>query len=265
MRNEKYITIISNRKKFSIDVSTILYVIIKSRNAEIHVSEGIIYKTRKSLDELEAELGDDFIKVHRSCIVSARAIHDVTNKINIINGDTLKYTIRKKKKIIAQIHSIQKSIINSFDGEGIPRTEEEYRRYYSIFDNLPFAFTDIEMIFDEEKHAVDWIFRYGNPALAKIEKMPLEQLIGSSFSSLFANMDSKWLRSYERTALYGEVLEIFRYSPEVDTYLNIICFPTFNGHCGCMLFDVSGTDFKNIGDKEIMLNLCSRMITDRNK
>lgn len=51
-------------------------------------------------------------------------------------------------------------------------------------------------------------------------------------------MDAKWLRSYERAVLYGEMLEIFDYSPEVDTYLKVTCFPTFAGHCGCILFNV---------------------------
>lgn len=40
--------------------------------------------------------------------------------------------------------------------------------------------------------------------MAQLEKLPLETMIGASFGSLFANMDSKWLRSYERSALYGE-------------------------------------------------------------
>ena len=44
------------------------------------------------------------------------------------------------------------------------------------------------------------------------------------------------LRVYERTALFGETLEIVYYSPEIDTKLKIISFPTFKGHCGCMLF-----------------------------
>ena len=38
--------------------------------------------------------------------------------------------------------------------------------------------------------------------------------------------------------LYGEMPEIFDYSPEVDTYLKVTCFPTFAGHCGCILFSV---------------------------
>ena len=57
--------------------------------------------------------------------------------------------------------------------EKLPLTPEEYGKYYKICDALPFAFTDIEMVFDKEKKAVDWIFRYGNEALATLEKLPL--------------------------------------------------------------------------------------------
>ena len=62
--------------------------------------------------------------------------------------------------------------------------------------------------------------------------------MGKSFGSLFANMDSKWLRSYERAARYGEVLELMDYSPEIDTNLKVICFPAFKGYCGRILFDL---------------------------
>ena len=138
----------------------------------------------------------------------------------------------------SEIQKKQKKMIHALGKEGIPSTEEEYCRHYSSFEYLPIAFTDIEIVFNEERHAVDWIFRYANQELARLEKLPLDQLLGKSFGSLFANMDSKWLRSYERSALYGEVLELMDYSPEVDRTLKVICFPTFKGHCGCILFDL---------------------------
>lgn len=216
---------------------------MKKNDAEIHVSGNKIYKARKTLSELKEALGDSFIMVHRSCLVSVIAIHDISDKIYLSNGETLDYVVRKKSAIQEQLREKQKKIIGSFAGGNIPTTEEEYSSYYRSFDNLPFAFADIEMVFNEKRQAVDWIFRYGNQALAKVEKLPLEQLIGSSFGSLFANMDSKWLKSYERAALYGETLEVVDYSPEIDTYLKVICFPTFKGHCGCILFDVSEIEF----------------------
>ena len=265
LQETKYITIISNNKKVVLNVSTILYVLMMGNNADIHVSGGTVYKTRMTFREIEEKLGDGFIKIHRGGIVSAMAIHDITDKINLSNGESLIYTQRMKNQIIEQFHAKQKFIISSFSHAGIPVTDEEYRSYYSSFENLPFAFTDIEMIFNEKRQAVDWIFRYGNPALAKLEKMPLERLIGSSFGSLFSNMDSKWLRSYERAILYGETLEIIDYSPEIDTYLKVICFPTFKGHCGCILFNISEIKFtKNSSDAEKALMLYFGKLPDKN-
>lgn len=222
-----------------LDVSSVLYVLMKGNTAGIHVTGGQIYNVRRTLASLEKTLGDGFIKVHRGCIVSAMAIHDITDKINLSNGESLDYVVRKKKAILAQLRARQKELVSSFSGEDTPQTPEEYHALYSSLDHLPFAFADIEMVFDEEHHAVDWIFRYGNFALARLEKTNLERLIGSSFSSLFPNMDFRWLRIYERATLYGETLETIDYSPEIDTYLKVICFPTFPGHCGCILFDAS--------------------------
>lgn len=265
LQKAKCITIISNNKKVVLNVNTILYVLMMRNTADIHVSGGTVYKTRMTFREIEEKLGDGFIKIHRGGIVSAMAIHDITDKINLSNGESLIYTQRMKNQIIEQFHAKQKFIISSFSHAGIPVTDEEYRRHYSSFENLPFAFTDIEMIFNEKRHAVDWIFRYGNPALAKLEKMPLERLIGSSFGSLFSNMNSKWLRSYERATLYGETLEIIDYSPEIDTYLKVICFPTFKGHCGCILFNISEIKFtKNSGDAEKALMLYFGKLPDKN-
>lgn len=252
----KYITFVSNRKKVLLRTDTILYAIKYGKNGKIYVSDGTVYETMLPFAALEQELGEGFIRVNRSCIVSAMAIHDITEKIILCDGTSLEYSLRKKKEIIAQLHASQKKIISSFAEDGVPQTEAEYREYYKSFDYLPFAFTDIEMIFNEERHAVDWIFRYGNQALARLEKLPLEQLIGSTFSSLFSNMDFKWLRSYERATLYGEILEIIDYSPEVDTWLKVICFPTIKGHCGCILFDISEIKFtKNSVDAEKALRL----------
>lgn len=256
MQEAKYITIVSDGKKTILSVSTILYVLMAGNNAEIHVSGGKIYKSRMTLGELEERLGEGFIKIHRGCLVSVMAIHNITDNINLNNGEYLEYALRKKNQIIDQFRTKQRSIINSFARDGVPTTKEEYRAHYISFDNMPFAFADIEMVFNDESRAVDWIFRYGNPALAKLEKIPLERLINSSFSSLFSNMDPKWLRAYECAAIYGQTLEIIDYSPEIDAYLKVICFPTFKGHCGCILFNIADIKFsKNSIDAERALRL----------
>lgn len=221
-----------------INADTIRYIQMKRNYAEVHLTNGAVFTLRITMEELEQHLGDDFIKVHRSCLVAVRAIHSVENAVVLNSGEQLEYVVRQKKRILEQLQTQQKRLILTMQDDTAPTNAEEYHEHYKSFDAMPFAFTDIEMVFDEERRAVDWIFRYANPALAKLEKLPLESLIDHSIGSLFANMYAKWLRSYERAVLYGEMLEIFDYSPKVDTYLKVTCFPTFAGHCGCILFNV---------------------------
>lgn len=236
-------TIISNKEKIVLNINSILYVQMKGNNAFIHIAKELVYQTRMTFIELEKLLGDNFIRLNRGCLVSPMAIYDITDKVNLCNGESLNYVLRRKKEIVEKFQKRQEEMLRNFKEDGTPDTQEKYHEYYRLFDNLPIAFADIEMVFDRECHAIDWIFRYGNSALAELEKLPLEQLTGSTFGSLFPNMDAKWLRNYERATLYGETLKIVDYSPEIDTYLDVICFPTFRGHCGCILFDISQIKF----------------------
>lgn len=49
------------------------------------------------------------------------------------------------------------------------------------------------------------------------------------------------------------------YSPEVDKYLNILCFPTFAGHCGCILIDISKVQYiKNIDPMENIIKIIKK-------
>lgn len=255
-KQEECLNFIFEKKEYTVVINTILYVTVKKSIVDIHTHGGHVYHARMSLKKMKDQLGDGFITVHKNTLVSARAIHEISDKVYLSNGEELPYVVRNKRILRNQLGEIQKRIIDSFAGEDVPNTYEEYRKYYGGFEHLPFAFADIEMVFDEEYHAVDWIFRYGNPALAKLERLPLKVLIGSSFGSLFSNMDSKWLRSYEQAALYGEKLEIVDYSPEIETYLKVICFQTFKGHCGCILFNIDEIKYtKSSKDAEKALML----------
>lgn len=233
-----YLSFFLKSKPMLVSVNDILYADADRNTTELHVSDGHVYRVRMPLSALERGLGESFIKVSRSRLVSALAIHSVTDTINLNSGEALDYTHSRRGDIRNRLAEGKRRFLDRGDCPGVPATPEEYRRHYACFEDAPFAFTDIEMVFDEDRRAVDWIFRYGNPALAKLEKMPLEKLIGSTFGSVFPNMDSKWLQSYEQAAVYGRTLEITEYSPEIDTNLKIICYPTFRGHCGCMLFSL---------------------------
>ena len=230
------ICVISKRRHISLPAEDILYIQLSGRRAVIHASGGRTYETYTTINELEQMLCSGFIRTDRATLVSTKGIHTIGEKIELINGETLDYTQRRKRELKEQLRAGRQRIAQSLSNNDAPATREDYQRHYASYDSASFAFTDIEMVFNEKRTAVDWIFRYANEALARLEKKPLEQLIDRSFGSIFPNMDDKWLRVYERTALFGETLEIIDHSPEIDTDLKIICFPTFKGHCGCILF-----------------------------
>ena len=237
-----YLSIVVKRKRIALNLNTIAYADAEKNYAQIHLVDGTVYRTRITLSALEKGLGDGFLKVGRHRLVSVMSIHSVTDTINLVTGESLHYPPQRKSQLRRLFASRQKLFIDSLSDGSTPATPEEYRAHYRCFETAPFAFADIEMVFNEEQYAVDWIFRYGNPALAKLEKTPLKKLIGNSFGSLFVNMDSKWLRAYEQAVLYGKTLEIVSYSPEIETNLKIICYPTFKGHCGCILFNLDAKD-----------------------
>ena len=183
--NAKTVSVISNRRRISLPAEEILYVRLVNRQSVIHVSGGKTYETYTTINELAQILGSSFIRTDRATLVSAKSIHAIGKKIELINGETLSFTTRRKRELKEQLRAGRRQIVRELAGNDAPVTWEEYKRHYASYDSAPFAFTDIEMVFNEERAAVDWIFRYGNEALAKIEKTPLEQLIGHSFGSIF--------------------------------------------------------------------------------
>lgn len=235
------VTVQVDGRPVTLDISSILYVEMEKNYANVHLSKDEIYRTRTTMVKLAPLLGEGFLFVRHGCLVSVIAIYCITDKVYLVNGESLEYTEYNKAAIRREFAERKGQLLRSLAEQ--PEPERDYLAHYRVFDTLPIAFADIEMIFDEEDNAIDWIFCYGNPALAELERVDLDRLLGNTFSSVFPDMDKKWLRSYERAVLFGETLNIVDYSPEIDTKLNILCFPTFTGHCGCILMDIDKMHF----------------------
>lgn len=178
---QESITIISKRMKKKIRIADILYIIKSEYLSLIHLIDGDILQTITPIYELKEMLGDDCIEVKKGCIVSVSAITNIKDKIYLCNGEAIDFTARRRKAVRQEWREKQKMMIDEINGQNPPRTDEEYHKYYEICDKFPFAFTDIEMVFNEKRRAVDWIFRYGNEALAELEGVPLKEMIGSTF------------------------------------------------------------------------------------
>ena len=108
MPESNHISIRSDNRDVVLNISTVLYVLMKKNYAEIHTFSGKRYKTRMTLNELEKELGDSFLRVSRGCLVAVMAIHDITNVIELTNGESLSYPVRNRNEITARFQAKQK-------------------------------------------------------------------------------------------------------------------------------------------------------------
>ncbi len=118
---------------------------------------------------------------------------------------------------------------------------DELRTDFSVamFDHSDIAFCVIKLEVDEQGQPFDWTFAYANDALAKIEGVPREKLVGSRFFELFPNGDRKWLKYYYQAAFEGKNVEFEEISEEVDLYLHVNAMPMdTTGYCACTLRDV---------------------------
>ena len=95
-----------------LDPALILYIMMRRNYAEFHLAGGKLKEARVTMAQLETRLGVEFVKIHRSTLVSVRAIHDVTDTVNLSDGEELLYTVRKKKQIVFEIQKKQKRLLS---------------------------------------------------------------------------------------------------------------------------------------------------------
>lgn len=151
----------------------------------------------------------DFICVNKGIVVAKNQINYIADGIyHMLDGAEFqgrKRTAAAHKKLNATLHQ---SIADSIE------TVVDIRNRFSILDNMPIAFCVIELIFNNDGHGIDFVFRYCNNEMAVIEGKTIEEMMNHSFFSVFPNADKKWLVAYTDVAVNGSSRYIRDYSPK---------------------------------------------------
>lgn len=162
----------------------------------------------------------------------------------VINIDKNLYTMIDNRKFKGRYHKTEeqkqfeykwKSTKNS------PDFSSNYLSHLTIFDDCPVGFCIIEIVFDKEGSGVDFIFRYCNRKMEEIEEIPVEEMVGHSFRSLFHGDGLKWLASYTDVAMNNTQKTIHAYSPGLNKYLSVYCFQVKERFCGCFVLNAAET------------------------
>lgn len=227
-------------KKHHIEIEHILSAHCDKQRVIVRLDSGdevICYFMLHELVDLLPE--DEFLSVRKGVIIRKSAILSIGNDgiYTLIDGSSFQGTKRslKKHKVIREKLGLNTPGRHFLDPEQEPPLPLTLLEKCSILDDMPLAFCVIELVFDENGHGVDFIFRYCNRQMEVIEGVPVEDMVDHSFYEVFKNGDKKWLITYADVALNGVQRTLHDYSPEVDKTLTIHCYQPEPGFCACVL------------------------------
>lgn len=227
-------------KKHQLKAEDILYIYRRNRKTVIYCESGVEAVSVIPLHEILAFLPkDEFLSIAKSVIVHRNRIVHI--------GDDGVYTMTDGKSFQGRQRylSAHKKLRQEMHLD-VPLRQRAFVPSMSLFekcsllDNMPIAYCLIELVFDENGHGVDFIFRYCNKYMEVVEGLSLDEMVNRSFYEVFKNGDRKWLVSYADVALNGSQRTLHDYSPEIGKSLTIHCYQPEPGFCACVLIPQEG-------------------------
>ncbi len=100
--------------------------------------------------------------------------------------------------------------------ESVRESEERFR---SLFDSIDEGFCIIEMIFDENNKAVDYLFVQANPALERLTG--LKDAIGKTIREMVPDLEEYWFEFYGKVALTGEAARVENEAASMNRWFEI--------------------------------------------
>lgn len=228
-------------QKHNIKVEHIISIHCKDKNIVISMDTSEEYSCSMLLHEIEKYLPmDEFVTVRRGTIVRISAILSISNDgiYTMIDGKTFqgrKRFLSDHKKLRTNLQLNNTYVITKPMKKEQPRVPEEFLDKCSILDEMQLAYCIIELVFDENGHGLDFIFRYCNKQMEVLEGVSIDEMVNHSFYEVFKNGDKKWLVAYADVALNGVKRTIKEYSPEIGKTLTIYCYQPEPGYCACVL------------------------------
>ena len=213
----------------------ILYICRKDNKTIVHPLEGESVASLIPVHEMQSVLPpEDFISISKGVLVRRDCIAHISH--DGVYTMTDGRTFQGRKRNLSEHRRLCRRL-----GLDIPSPDAPFKPplgFYekcAILDEMPLAYCVIELVFDENGHGVDFVFRYCNKQMALVEGVPVEQMLNRSFYEVFQNGDKKWLVAYADVALNGAKRSFHDFSPEIGKMLTIHCYQPEPGFCACVL------------------------------
>ena len=217
-------------QKHGLCAENILYIYRKDRKTVIRRTDGEEFALFVPVHSVLSALPEsEFLNISKGTVVCRSQIVNISNDGVYTMSDGRTFQGRKRGMSSHRRLSAEIGL-----AEAKPRSLKMLEKC-SLLDDMPLAFCVIELVFNQDGHGIDFIFRYCNAEMANVEGVPVEEMLDRSFYEIFRNGDKKWLVAYADVALNGTKHTLHDYSPEIDKYLTIHCYQPEPGYCACVL------------------------------
>lgn len=227
-------------KKHQLKAEDILYVYRRDRKTVICCESGAEAVSVLPVHEILAYLPkDEFLSIAKGVLVHrSRIVHIGDDGVYTMSDGK---SFQGRQRYLSEHRKLRQELkldVPSRQQDFVPSLG--FVEKCSLLDDMPIAYCVIELVFNEDGHGVDFIFRYCNKYMAVVEGIPLEEMLNRSFYEVFKNGDKKWLVSYADVALNGTKRTLHDYSPEIGKSLTIHCYQPEPGFCACVLIPQEG-------------------------
>lgn len=216
-------------RKHNIHINDVKYLLRQDNKTCIYMTDGRVVKTFITVKDLyEVLIPYDFISINKGTIVSREQIDHIENcTYHMLDGVCLE----GRKRGAASHKLLNKSLHPGLS----PNTPTNIRTHFSVLNDMPVAFCVIELIFNKDGTGIDFVFRYCNEEMLKLEKLTAGEIIDQSFYQVFPNSERRLLAAYTDVAVNGGSYHLRTYSARLDKKLVIKCFQPLENFCAFIL------------------------------
>lgn len=132
-----------------------------------------------------------------------------------------KYVLSLARAVDPHKNTFRKNSSSNLETE--KSLQESLNRYRVLINSLDSGYSVIEVIFDLNKNAVDYLLVEINPAFEK--HVHLNHTLGKTMKELSHDHGKNWFQRYGDIVLTGEAVRFEKYAEDLETWFDIYAFP----------------------------------------
>lgn len=227
------LTVQSDYRKAQIPVDDISHITVEGRKTKITKADGSAVLTNRSLKDVFADLPEEtFSNINRGIVVSKRYIKDEKNGvITMTDGTQFRRRVRSDRA--------PKPPKKKYSYTEAPHVQCPAAALGQWLDQLPMPMVIMELVYGKTGSGMDFLIRYMNREMARLEGVEPQALKDGSVSQLPNVGSAKWMAVFADVAISGSTRVIEDALEGSDRYMQLRCFRPQPGYCACVLTDLT--------------------------